>query len=137
MELACRVPFRTFRNLLFSRVLLLLERKCGSVSLHAFFSLSRLARSAANIHALTFSHSHTHAYNKTPLTYRYFFFSINHGNDCSNGPCCSTEEYDCNRDCESENEEEAQSVEDPQILRHLVLLILLLCSMFTVSNIFA
>ncbi|OXU22582.1 hypothetical protein TSAR_001784 [Trichomalopsis sarcophagae] len=51
-------------------------------------------------------------------------------NDCSNGLCGTGGDHDCSRECESENEAEADTVEDPQILRHLILLILLLCSMF-------
>lgn len=48
-------------------------------------------------------------------------------NGCPNGTCRGdTEEYNC--------EESETSADDPQILRHLVFLILLLCSMFIVRK---
>ncbi|XP_029156528.1 integral membrane protein GPR155 [Nylanderia fulva] len=46
-------------------------------------------------------------------------------NGCSNGACRAD---DVERDCDEENETNTDN--DPQILRHLVFLILLLCSMF-------
>ncbi|XP_058789020.1 integral membrane protein GPR155 [Phymastichus coffea] len=51
-------------------------------------------------------------------------------NDCVNGLCGTGDNYDCNRTCEYDEENEAETDDDPEILRHVVLLILLLCSMF-------
>ncbi|XP_011502074.1 PREDICTED: integral membrane protein GPR155 [Ceratosolen solmsi marchali] len=51
-------------------------------------------------------------------------------NDCPNELCGTNEDHDCNRHCQLENENETETLDDRQVLRHLVLLILLLCSMF-------
>ncbi|XP_014216838.1 integral membrane protein GPR155 [Copidosoma floridanum] len=56
--------------------------------------------------------------------------SINIGNSCSTTGLCCTDDVDCSTDCDSDNENEGTTVSDHQTLRHLVLLILLLCSMF-------
>lgn len=53
-------------------------------------------------------------------------------NGCPNGACRADEDRD---NCEEENGTNVD--DDPQILRHLVFLILLLCSMFIVRLLFS
>lgn len=65
------------------------------------------------------------------IVYKQYFFRIGceFQNGCPNGACRVN---DVERDCDGENGTDTDN--DPQILRHLVFLILLLCSMFIVRK---
>lgn len=67
------------------------------------------------------------------INYKQYFFRIGceFQGSCSNGICRAD---NIERDYNEENETNTDN--DPQILRHLVFLILLLCSMFIVRKLF-
>lgn len=67
------------------------------------------------------------------INYKQYLFRIGceFQGSCSNGVCRADNiERDCNE------EDRTNTDNDPQILRHLVFLILLLCSMFIVRKLF-
>lgn len=68
---------------------------------------------------------------KLQTNYKQYFFRIgcDFQNGCPNGACRAD---DTERECDEENQINTDN--DPQILRHLVFLILLLCSMFIVRE---